>query len=137
MKLSNLKTALQSAAKLSFQLPDSTSIPAHFHVTEVGIIIKNFIDCGGTQRTEQKINFQLWYATDTDHRLTPEKLLKIIAIAENKWSIGDLEIEVEYQNETTIGKYGIDFNGENFILSGTKTACLAEENCGIPAQNKK
>ena len=48
-------------------------VPSHFHVTEVGKITKHFIDCGGTVRNEEVVNFQLWQADDYDHRLHPEK----------------------------------------------------------------
>jgi hypothetical protein len=48
----------------------------------------------------------------------------------------DLEIEVEYQAET-IGKYDLDFNGNNFVLVSKQTACLASESCGIPQDKLK
>lgn len=32
-----------------FKLENGNSVPEHFHVTEVGIITKDFIDCGGTE----------------------------------------------------------------------------------------
>ena len=48
----------------------------------------------------------------------------------------DLEIEVEYQAET-IGKYDLGFDGENFLLLSKKTACLAMDKCGIPAEKQK
>ncbi len=44
----------------------------------------------------------------------------------------DLEIEVEYQG-ATIEKYGLDFNGKNFLLVSKQTDCLAQDNCGILA----
>ena len=50
--------------------------------------------------------------------------------------IGDFEIEVEYQS-TTIGKYDLDFNGKDFVLLNKKTACLAQDQCGIPAEKQK
>jgi hypothetical protein len=130
MKLSEIKNILQNAETMSFELQNGSSVPAHFHVTEVGMITKNFIDCGGTVRNEKVANFQLWNATDTDHRLEPQKLLKIIALSERMLGIEDLEIEVEYQTET-IGKYGLDFNGKNFVLTSKQTACLALDACGV------
>ena len=51
-------------------------------------------------------------------------------MAERKVEIADVEIEVEYQTES-IGKFGLDFDGENFVLTTTQTACLAEDQCGI------
>ena len=89
------------------------------------------IDCGGVERTEQTINFQLFEAEDFDHRLSAEKLLSIIQLSENKIGLPNAEIEVEYQ-EGTIAKYGLDFNGANFLLTEKRTACLAEDQCGIP-----
>ncbi|MEI7863404.1 MAG: DUF6428 family protein, partial [Planctomycetota bacterium] len=32
-------------------LPDKSFVPAHFHITEVGRVQKDFIDCGGTVRS--------------------------------------------------------------------------------------
>ncbi|MGN6648186.1 MAG: DUF6428 family protein [Cytophaga sp.] len=109
-------------------------MPEHFHVTEIGQITKNFIDCGGIIRQENVVNFQLWTSNDMDHRLYPQKLLNIIALSEEALGIEDLEVEVEYQSDT-IGKYSLGFNGTNFILETKKTACLASDNCGITADN--
>jgi hypothetical protein len=100
------------------------------------LISKHFIDCGGTIRDEKVINFQLWSANDIDHRLKTEKLLNIIHLSETKLGIPNLEIEVEYQNET-IGKYGLDFDGINFLLTQKQTACLAIDSCGIPNEKLK
>ena len=111
-------------------------VPKHFHVTEVGKISKHFIDCGGTVRTENVINFQLWEANDYDHRLHPEKLVNIIELSENVLKLDDLEIEVEYQG-STIGKYNLGFNGKNFLLLNKQTDCLAKDACGIPTEKPK
>jgi Family of unknown function (DUF6428) len=132
MKLSEIKSILASSVEVNFKLENGTYVPEHFHVTEVGMVTKNFIDCGGTVRNEKKVNFQLWDANDYEHRLKPKRLLEIIALSEKKLGIEDLEIEVEYQNET-ISKYGLDFNGKDFILTTKYTACLALDLCGIPA----
>lgn len=136
MTLSELKSKLKTLNTIAFQLPNGNLVPRHFHVTEVGKITKNFIDCGGTVRQERVANFQLWEADDYDHRLHPEKLLNIIELSEQILHIGDLEIEVEYQAET-IGKFGLEFNGVNFILTTKQTDCLAKDNCGIPNEKPK
>lgn len=130
MKLSEIKNILPSLNSLQFKLSSGAAVPAHFHVTEVGLINKKFIDCGGTLRDEQVVNFQLWSASDIDHRLEPQKLLSIIKLSEKVLEMPDLEIEVEYQSET-IGKFGLSIEGETFILESKQTACLAEEACGI------
>ena len=130
MTVSEIKTILTSISSVDFVLENGDSVPSHFHVTEVGAVSKHFIDCGGTVRTEEKTNFQLWSAADVDHRLKPQKLLNIIRLSEQKLGIRDTEIEVEYQSDT-IGKYGLDFNGREFVLTALHTACLANDKCGI------
>lgn len=136
MRLSQIKRLLGTVETVDFQLPNGTFVPEHFHVTEVGLITKNFIDCGGTVRKETVVNFQLLDANDFEHRLKPKKLLDIIQKSEKVLGIEDFEIEVEYQN-TTIGKYNLEFNGENFELVNKHTACLASDSCGIPAEKQK
>ena len=136
MKISEIKKHLETAEAVNFQLPTGEFVPEHFHVTEVGLVTKHFIDCGGTERFEKVANFQLWNANDTEHRLKPRKLLDIISLSEQKIGIGDFEIEVEYQTET-IGKYNLAFSDNNFVLVAKQTDCLAKENCGIPTAKVK
>ena len=136
MKISEIKKHLETAEAVNFQLPTGEFVPEHFHVTEVGLVTKHFIDCGGTERFEKVANFQLWNANDTEHRLKPRKLLDIISLSEQKIGIGDFEIEVEYQTET-IGKYNLAFSDNNFVLVAKQTDCLAKENCGIPTTKVK
>lgn len=136
MKLSEIKKQLSNVETVAFVLPNGTYVPEHFHVTEIGLITKNFIDCGGTVRNETVVNFQLWNANDLEHRLKPKKLLDIIAISEKVLGIGDFEIEVEYQSET-IGKYDLGFNGKDFNLLNKQTVCLAQDQCGAPKEKQK
>ncbi len=136
MKLSEVKQILPTLENVEFQLENGTFVPEHFHVTEVGMINKNFIDCGGVIRNEKVVNFQLWNADDLEHRLKPGKLLNIINLSEEKLGIEDHEIEVEYQSET-IGKYDLEFNGKTFVLRNKMTACLAQDACGIPSEKVK
>lgn len=136
MKLSQLKALLPTLDNVAFKLENGTFVPEHFHITEVGTVTKNFIDCGGTIRTEKTVNFQLWNANDFDHRLKPKKLLNIIELSEKQLGIEDAEIEVEYQSNT-IGKYALAFDGTNFILQSKTTACLAQDQCGIPQEKSK
>lgn len=133
MKLSEIKQLLASAEHVSFQLENGSMVPEHFHVTEVGIVTKDFIDCGGTVRHEKKANFQLWDANDHEHRLKANKLIHIISLSEKVLGMDDLEIEVEYQAET-IGKYDLAYDGTNFLLLSKQTACLAQEKCGVPIE---
>lgn len=131
MRIFEIKQTLAELAAVSFRLPDGTYLPAHFHVTEVGLVTKHFIDCGGTERTETVANFQLWEAGDYDHRLAPQKFLHILQLSERILGSEDLEIEVEYQ-QATIGKFGLALDGQDFVLTPKQTACLAQDSCGIP-----
>jgi Family of unknown function (DUF6428) len=136
MKLSEIKKHLETAEAVNFILPTGAHVPEHFHVTEVGLVTKHFIDCGGVERLEKVVNLQLWNANDFEHRLKPQKLSNIISLSETKLGIGDLEIEVEYQSDT-IGKYGLHFNGKDFVLVPKQTACLATDACGSPVVKQK
>lgn len=131
MKISELKTKLNGVTSLSFKLPSGEIVPKHFHLTEIGYTTKKFIDCGGIIHTESYATLQLWVAEDYDHRLSPKGFLKIIDISKSVLPEEDLELEVEYQIET-INKFGLDFDGENFILTPRQTDCLAKEKCNIP-----
>lgn len=135
MKLSELKLILTKLETIQFKLPDGSLVPKHFHVTEIGKISKQFIDCGGNIRNEAIVNFQLWNADDYNHRLHPDKLRDIIQLSESIFEIGDLEIEVEYQGDT-IEKFGLDYDGVSLLLSSKKTDCLAKENCGVSLEKK-
>ena len=126
-----MKTTLATLEAVNFKLPDGTYLPPHFHVTEVGRVTKHFIDCGGVERSEVAANFQLWEAGDYDHRLAPQKFLHIVNLSRKILGDDDLDIEVEYQ-QNTIGKFGLDFDGTDFILTLKQTACLAQDACGIP-----
>lgn len=132
MRISEMKQALASLPAVNFRLPDGTALPSHFHVTEVGLVSKHFIDCGGVERQEKAANFQLWEAGDYDHRLAPEKFLHILNLSERILGREDLDIEVEYQ-QATIGKFGLTREGNDFVLTSKQTACLAQDACGIPA----
>ncbi len=136
MKLSQLKQHLAGLTEINFELPDGRRVPQHFHVTEVGQVNKHFIDCGGTVRHEKTVNFQLWEAGDFDHRLAPKKLNDIITLSEKVLGLEDGEIEVEYQDQT-IGKFGLDFKNDRFLLTSKHTACLASDACGIPPEKQK
>jgi hypothetical protein len=136
MRLSDVKTFLSSLDQFTIALPDGGIVPGHFHVTEVGEVSKNFIDCGGTVRLERVANFQLWSADDYDHRLEPGKLIKIIEIAEQQLGLGNLEVEVEYQGATTIEKFGLEAGDGQLQLTPKLTDCLAKDKCGIPAPKK-
>jgi Family of unknown function (DUF6428) len=136
MKLSELKNALSVVNKLNFIQSNGKAVPAHFHITEVGLSSKHFIDCGNTIRVEKWANLQIWVASDTEHRLKPSALLKIIESSKMILGEEDLDVEIEYQTDT-IGKYGLDWDGENFVLVSKNTDCLAKTVCAPPKIKQK
>jgi len=122
-----------------FNLDNGGLIPPYFHITEMGLKTKHFVDCGGTLRSEQNVTFQIWTADDFNHRLTPTKLLSIIDSALTLPYFQKLngEIEMEYQNQT-IGLYGVEHNGGlSFNLLPKKTNCLAPDKCGITSKTNQ
>ena len=137
MKISEFKKQLENTRNLEFYLPDGIKIPSHFHITEMGIVTKHFIDCGISIHEEKKVTFQLWYANDLEHKLTSETVLNIISGSHKILGDQDLEIEVEYQMEQTIGKFGLDYTNGNFELTKKETACLALDSCGISSEKVK
>ena len=129
MKLSEFKAKLNKLEVLRFE-----NLRDHFHITEVGVVSKDFVDCGGTKRVQSHFTMQVWFADDTDHRLPPKKLLDIIEIAKREVIAysDDLDVEVEYQGKT-IGRWGLMFdeNRSAFVLTPKQTDCLAKDKCGI------
>ena len=136
MLLSAFKQTLRELDTLKFQLPNGQFVPANFHITEVGNVTRNYMDCGGLLREENKLNLQLWVASDTDHRLKPNSVLNILQLAEKQLGYSNLELEVEYQ-QSTIGRYKLAFDGAVFQLINTQTACLAPDQCGISQEKPR
>jgi len=138
MKLSELKTALANDpnAALHWMLPDGDFVPPHFHVTEVGRVRKDFVDCGGVRRSTSACVLQLWTADDTDHRLVAGRLGMILGLADDLFENAETEVEVEY-DRGVLANYplgGIEFTpaGLLFHLGAKHSACLAPERCGVP-----
>ena len=131
MNLKTFKNHLQNLEQIKFKLYDGREVPAHFHITELGIVDKRFVDCGGNTRGERKISLQLWIAGDLQHRLLPNKIIQIIDVVEDKLGSLNDEIEVEYQGVATVEKFGLDLQGDTFILTKTNTECLAQDACGV------
>ena len=121
---------------LTGAFPSGDTLPAHFHITEVGKVHKRFIDCGGTLRDVTTCVLQVWVANDIDHRLKSGKLSSILQLAKSSLDLAeDLEVEIEYETDT-VSLYpltSVDFSMMGLCLNvGTKhTACLAPEKCGV------
>ena len=136
MKLSTFKKTIGELDTLKFQLPDGHFVPAHFHITEVGNLTRNYIDCGGIVRQENKLSIQLWVASDNDHRLKPDKVLDILKLAEKQFELSNIDVEVEYQ-QSTIGRFKLAFDGSVYQLINTHTTCLAQDKCGISQEKPR
>jgi hypothetical protein len=133
MKISQFKSAWQLAKPTDnpqFLQSNGVPVSAHYHITEIGLILKNYVDCGGVVRQERKASMQLWLANDTDHRLSTEKLLEIIEKSEQLFGLKDEELEVEFQGQT-IETYGMSAQDFGFQFITKKTTCLAPDHCGI------
>jgi hypothetical protein len=123
------------AAGLHLLLPDGDLVPAHFHVTEVGRVAKDFIDCGGTVRSSRNCVLQVWVADDTAHRLDPAKLARVVRLAAPVLGADDLPVEVEYDTgfvtQLPVTAAEVTPAGLLFHLGGKHTACLAPDQCGV------
>jgi hypothetical protein len=138
MILSELKNLLARAggALVRFRLPDGELVAPHAHITEVGLVTKSFIDCGGTPRHESKCQLQSWVADDFDHRLQASKLLSIIEKGASILGSDDLPVELEhdlgYATQFQVAAAEVK-DGELVIqLTGRHTACLAPDKCCPP-----
>ena len=125
------------AAAIHLMLPDGDFVPAHFHVTEVGRVRKDFIDCGGTVRSSTTCVVQVWVADDTAHRLTTTKLAGVMRLAAPLLGATDLPVEVEYE-DGRVSQYPVAAAeatpaGVLFHLGTKHTACLAPDRCGVGA----
>lgn len=136
--LSQLKSDLAQYkdAPVRFRLPDGSLSPAHAHITEVGRVTKEFIDCGGTVRIEKKCQMQSWVADDTDHRLLAGKLLSIINKATSILGEEDLPVELEHDvgfaAQFPVARVSLEENQLILSLEGRHTACLAPDICCPP-----
>ena len=141
MNITELKEILQAnpAKGIDFMLPDKASIPAHFHITEVGHVKKDFVDCGGTFRTSSSCILQVWTATDEDHRLDAGKLSSILKLAGKILPSDGLSVEVEFESPyiSVFPIESADTTGEKIVfqLATKHTDCLAKEKCGIESDS--
>jgi hypothetical protein len=143
MHISEFKMTLSENAyrNIRFILPTGTKAPPHAHVTEVALIEKKFVDCGGTFRTDSLCRLQTWFADDTDHRLTAGKLLAIMEKSASFLGTSDLEVDVEHEapfvSQFPIEKIEVDGEALCIRLGVKHTACLAEDRCLPPNLNQR
>lgn len=136
--LDGLTEILKNEAPSSIRifLPDGEQVPANFHVTEVGRVQKDFIDCGGTVRRSLHGQLQLLVANDFDHRITSQKLLGILEASEPVLGDDPLPLAVEYGQKTAVvyevAKLELNDGKLDLRLGTPETGCLAPDHCGLP-----
>jgi hypothetical protein len=142
MKLSDLKMILTQhpEAYPRFVLPDGDSIPAHFHITEVGHTTKRFIDCGGKLHDRNDTCLlQTYVADDTDHRLTAGTFVKILRLGDQVLPGDDLDVEVEWDccvvSQYPIVSANAFADRIEFQLASKQTDCLAKTKCGTDGES--
>ena len=142
MNITELKSVLDLNPEkgLRFILPNKETIPAHFHITEVGHVQKDFIDCGGTRRAVSSCVLQAWVAAnDEEHSLSAGKLGAILKLAGKILPSEELEVEVEFE-APYISQFPVESaeakgDAVIFHLTTKHTDCLAKEQCGLESAN--
>ena len=114
-----------------FILPDGDYIPSHAHVTEVGYVVKSYIDCGAETGKEEKVLLQIHVGNDTKHRLRSDRFAKILDLGERVLPNDQLNIEVEYDC-CVVAQYPIEearVDGEylDLLLTPGRTQCRARD----------
>jgi hypothetical protein len=133
MTLHDLQNALEANPKQfpRFVLPNGDYMPAHVHVTEVGHVVRNYIDCGGLTGKVEKVVLQAHVGDDTDHRLRSDRLAKILQLGNRVIPSTDLDVDVEYDccvvAQYPIAEAAPDRQHLNLILGRSRTQCRARE----------
>jgi hypothetical protein len=140
--VSTLKAALAQSPELPLTViwTDGEPIEAHFHVTEVGRVQRDFVDCGGTIRRVVTCLLQTWVGEDSDHRITAGKLLQAFAHAAPILGDEDLPVELEYETcnvvQLTVAALRREDTRLVLQLGSKHTDCLAKELC-LPASGNQ
>lgn len=135
MTVSALRAVLSAAPSLPISVvwPDGEPIEAHFHVTEIGRVQRDFVDCGGTVRRVVTCLLQTWVGDDVDHRITGDQLLRAFAHAVPILGGEDLPVELEYEacNVVQLKIVSAKVESDTLVIRlGKKhTDCLAKELC--------
>lgn len=137
MNLGTFRQALSASTQQTLELclDGTSSVSPHFHVTEIGRVTKDFVDCGGVRRSEQTCVLQTLVAQDTEHRLTTTKLVGILkkATALQMDDNSSVDVEVQGKSIETWRISAVEQRGDKLViyLAPKQTACLAENLCGI------
>jgi Family of unknown function (DUF6428) len=141
MKLQEFKSLLETNREKAFrlQLPGGSQVPVSFHITEVGLVSKTFIDCGGKVHSVQTCQLQAWGGEDIDHRLEAGKMADILRLSKAIVPNDFLDVEIEYE-DTLISQYPVSEaivsdDAVTLHLTTKHTDCLAKELCLAPSAN--
>ena len=119
---------------------DGEPIEAHFHITEVGRVQRDFVDCGGTVRRVVTCLLQTWVGEDTEHRITAGKLLQAFVHAAPILAHEDLPVEVEHETcnvvQLTVAEVKREPDRVVLQLGSKHTDCLAKDLC-LPSPGKR
>ena len=118
------------------QIEGGQTLAPHFHVTEVGLVTKDFVDCGGTRRTTNTCRLQTLVANDIDHRLSTDKLSGILKKTIDVLHLDpELTVEIEIQTDTIsiyeLSDAVVDSGKIKITARTTRTACLAPDTCRL------
>ena len=133
MKYATLRKALERYPTTlpRFILPSGDYIPAHAHLTEVGHVVRHFIDCGGLTGKEEKALLQTHVGNDTEHRLRSDRFAKILELGNRVIPSADLDVDVEYDccvvSQYPIAEARPDGEHLNLFLRRGRTQCRARE----------
>jgi len=138
MNITELKAQLRAHPELnvSIRRPDGSLIPAHYHLTEVGHVAKNFVDCGGKFRTSESCVLQTHFGSPRDdgHRLTAGRFAMILDLAKPILPSEDLMVEIEYDagviSQSPLESIALSGGTVQLHLGARHTDCLAKEKCG-------
>lgn len=127
---------------LLFQYMPGQLVGANYHITEVKHITVDSVDCGAREDSWKQTIIQLWESPleigKTDF-MTCDKALAILdTVGKIRSYTNQSEVCFEYGNAlfhtAQLFVTGVEFHGSNLILqlATQKTACKAEDICGVP-----
>lgn len=133
MTVHDLQVVIEANSKRSprFILPNGDFIPEHAHITEVGHVVRNFVDCGGVTGREERIVLQTHVGNDTGHRLRSDRFAKILRLGNRVIPSADLDVDVEYDC-CVVAQYPIiearpEGDHLNLFLQRGRTQCRARK----------
>ncbi len=138
MTLRDFKDLLSAHPTLPFHLllPGGGSVPVSFHITEIGLVKKTFLDCGGRLHETATCQLQIWVGPDDDHRLATGKMSGILAKASSFLPDDSVPVELEYE-DLLISQYPVESwevtpAAVVLRLTTKHTDCLAKDICLPP-----